>query len=808
MHRVLRLIGVLALILGTALLPPGPAHAADDEVRRLDAQFEVQPDGSMLVRYELHWRFAEKGRHGIDFRIATRENWEPDPSQDVVYRVDDIEVSSPSGAPATFTERTSGYGSEEEIVLRIGDPNIELDTRDASYVISYRLDGAMRTFDGIPELQWDVISDNYPEIEEFIVTVSGPDGVDRARCDSSPDTECTDEIRDGAAHFRAEDVTSATSVYVQFPPGSVDNAEPTLEQRRLSAPEQQEHESLVEVDPDGSARVRHEMQYLLPVDDESETLRLEVAERLPWDVDRDQVIEYSDVSVTDQDGQALAWTDAGVRGQHSNRKRQLEVEVPVDPTDPAVTVIFEYTTRGAVVVDGDLAVLRFSPVLASSYSVPRTVEFRMPGPVRTVRMLSIGRDPGVRESTDPQVSVDGSTARGAWEGSDGPVITNEVLSVEFAASSLTGAVPPLVDSLDKEHRRTTRLGWATGVGGGLGLAGLGVALGRLRLGRDRRYANVPPGVIDGNGPVRPVRRSDEVPVVFGAPEAPLHIAGLLRDREFEPIHMGAVLVDLAVKGAVTLRSHPLGVARAGEVEGLTHTEREIVRDATDHPNDMLSPARARLMRAAIERDQQNYLKDRHWFQPDRDGWRFLLTIAALAVPLLAGLWFIGRLGVDNEFMLWMLLVFGAGVGFVAARSRGSRPALQARGRAVLDEVEGFRTYLATAEAEQLNFEADRDIYRRYLPWAVLFDLTDRWTRVCQQVAESGRIDPPDTSFIAATSIGNLGSELKTFTSNMRSTSAPPSSSSSSSGGSGGGSSGFSSGGGGGGGGGGTSASSW
>jgi len=174
MHRVLRLIGVLALILGTALLPPGPAHAADDEVRRLDAQFEVQPDGSMLVRYELHWRFAEKGRHGIDFRIATRENWEPDPCQDVVYRVDDIEESSPSGAPATFTERTSGYGSEEEIVLRIGDPNIELDTRDASYVISYRLDGAMRTFDGIPELQWDVISDNYPEIEEFIVTVSGP----------------------------------------------------------------------------------------------------------------------------------------------------------------------------------------------------------------------------------------------------------------------------------------------------------------------------------------------------------------------------------------------------------------------------------------------------------------------------------------------------------------------------------------------------------------------------------------------------------------------------------------------------------
>lgn len=130
---------------------------------------------------------------------------------------------------------------------------------------------------------------------------------------------------------------------------------------------------------------------------------------------------------------------------------------------------------------------------------------------------------------------------------------------------------------------------------------------------------------------------------------------------------------------------------------------------------------------------------------------------------------------------------------------------------MLDQVEGFHTYLATAEAEQLADEADHDIFQRYLPWAVLFDLTERWTRVCQDLASQGRIATPDFAFVAgAASVSEFTRSMDSFTSGIGSASTPVSSGGSGSGGSSSGFSGggFSGGGGGGGGGGGTSASSW
>ena len=76
-------------------------------------------------------------------------------------------------------------------------------------------------------------------------------------------------------------------------------------------------------------------------------------------------------------------------------------------------------------------------------------------------------------------------------------------------------------------------------------------------------------------------------------------------------------------------------------------------------------------------------------------------------------------------------------------ARGQRTAL---GRAWTDQVEGFRTYIATAEADQLQFEEGEDIFSKYLPWAVLFGLAERWVRVCEQAIALGRLRQPDASW--------------------------------------------------------------
>jgi hypothetical protein len=74
--------------------------------------------------------------------------------------------------------------------------------------------------------------------------------------------------------------------------------------------------------------------------------------------------------------------------------------------------------------------------------------------------------------------------------------------------------------------------------------------------------------------------------------------------------------------------------------------------------------------------------------------------------------------------------------------RGQR---RAEGRAICDQVEGFRSYLATAEADQLNSEEDEDIFSKCLPWAIIFELADLWAKICADMVAMGRL-PNETPY--------------------------------------------------------------
>jgi uncharacterized membrane protein YgcG len=130
------------------------------------------------------------------------------------------------------------------------------------------------------------------------------------------------------------------------------------------------------------------------------------------------------------------------------------------------------------------------------------------------------------------------------------------------------------------------------------------------------------------------------------------------------------------------------------------------------------------------------------------------------------------------------------------------------GRRLLDEIEGFRTYLSTAEEDRLNLinpPADTPaLFEAYLPWALALDVEQAWANrfasVLSQAGKDGECYSPawhsgtgwsstDTTHFAS----GLGDSLASA---ISSASSPPGSSS---GGNGGGSSGGGGGGGGGGG---------
>jgi uncharacterized membrane protein YgcG len=131
-----------------------------------------------------------------------------------------------------------------------------------------------------------------------------------------------------------------------------------------------------------------------------------------------------------------------------------------------------------------------------------------------------------------------------------------------------------------------------------------------------------------------------------------------------------------------------------------------------------------------------------------------------------------------------------------------------RGRNVMDEIEGFKMYLSTAEQDRLNLlhppEKTPELFEKYLPYALALDVDQEWAEQFAEVfasaAAAGRPYSPywySGYYGSNKSIGNITSGLNSsLGSSISSASNAPGSSS------GGGGGGFSGGGGGGGGGGG------
>jgi len=357
----------------------------------------------------------------------------------------------------------------------------------------------------------------------------------------------------------------------------------------------------------------------------------------------------------------------------------------------------------------------------------------------------------------------------------------------------------------------------------------GKLLGRRR--RDQRYAGFPPGTVppEGLAPQTETDRLDEkrIPVAFAPPDITVAEGGLLVDGKADTTEVAATLVDLAVRGAVRIETTDdvrtavlvdVGIATAPHEKALLTglfpkqqpgAEVRLLAPAVGDTR----PARAAETMVDALRKQ---VEERRWYtrMPRRSkvvesagyGWMSLGCGAFLAA--LAGLiglivWMVkfgapSWLGPAIVVVVPVLAVLSGVLDVVLERRRGRRTAL---GRALTDQVIGFRQYLTTAEANQLRFEDGEDIFSRYLPWAVVLGLADRWQQLCQQLVESGRLTAAPTWYSGPTTYYESGWTASTMnttfaqppaastgggTSSGFSTSSSSSSSSSGGGGGGGG----------------------
>ena len=393
--------------------------------------------------------------------------------------------------------------------------------------------------------------------------------------------------------------------------------------------------------------------------------------------------------------------------------------------------------------------------------------------------------------------------------------------------------------------------WIGGIGAPvLALAVMGMLV--WTRGRDERYAELTPGLSPvpspAGGPNGPgatsatgatgttgapatVRGgSPTVAVQFQPPKGVQPgMVGTIIDETANPIDVSATVIDLAVRGFLRIEENEGGgmfsrtdwtLTRldppAGErllpyerslLDGIFSTRGDVVQ-LSELKNTFASTLKS------IQRQMYQEVVTRGWFrsspQTQRGVWQGLGVVIAVLGGLLL---FYGRPAISAILGGGFSGGVALGIGLVLAGAivwvlGGRMAAKTAEGSAVLAQSLGFKEYLTTAEAGQIAFEEASNVFSRYLPYAVVFGVADRWARTFAEVARAAEVanQPllmptwyvwsgnafPDFTSIAA------GVESFSTTSTGTFTSTPGSS----------GSSGFGGGGFSGGGGGGSSSGSW
>jgi uncharacterized membrane protein YgcG len=291
------------------------------------------------------------------------------------------------------------------------------------------------------------------------------------------------------------------------------------------------------------------------------------------------------------------------------------------------------------------------------------------------------------------------------------------------------------------------------------VGGVVLAVRRVRrVGRDRAYLGLTPGLRPGAGLTSGSGFRDKrapVAVQFTPPDG-VHPGqvGTLVDEKADPVDVTATLVDLAVRGYLRIEAVPRSDPKK---EPKDWTLVQLERPA----GDALEPYEATLLNALFTGRSSVTLSDlrttfassmksvqdglyedvtkRGWFRSNPSSVRAAWFAAGIALVVAGGVvgFFLLAAGITWRGVVLVPIALAI-VGVVVMALANRAPARTADGTAVLAQTLGFRQYIATAEANQIRFEEGQDIFSRYLPYAIVFGLTDRWARVFAELAAQGR----------------------------------------------------------------------
>jgi Predicted membrane protein (DUF2207) C-terminal domain/Predicted membrane protein (DUF2207) N-terminal domain len=387
-----------------------------------------------------------------------------------------------------------------------------------------------------------------------------------------------------------------------------------------------------------------------------------------------------------------------------------------------------------------------------------TVAVHAPAPIERVACFT-----GPSGATDPCAAV-------SSEGTDATfrarrLFPFEGISVVVALprDAVTPTPAPILrerQTFANEFRVTPIRGGFAGV---LALALLGwIGVTQWRSGRDRRFRGSPiDQVMGGSGGDETVPIGDadtSAPVEFAPPDGlrPGQI-GTLIDERANTLDVTATIIDLAVRGFLTIQEIPKEgwfgkpdwrlIKLEKDPGELLPYERSLL-DGLFHDGDevLMSSLRATFADRLRKVEEKLYgdVVEEGWFlrRPDRvrTNWTALAICALIGSVILtwvlARVWRIGIVGVP--FVLASLLLWWG-----AKRM----PSRTAKGTAMLRRIRGFQTVIDKAETNMARWAEQENVFTRYLPYAIVFGLTEKWAKAFEGL---GAPEPDATTWYVGT----------------------------------------------------------
>ncbi|WP_219463072.1 DUF2207 domain-containing protein [Nonomuraea rhizosphaerae] len=394
----------------------------------------------------------------------------------------------------------------------------------------------------------------------------------------------------------------------------------------------------------------------------------------------------------------------------------------------------EYDVKGAVTAAGDIEELRWFAVNGWSQPVTKaTVTVTGPGQVQNLSCFA-----------GALTSAIGCTSASMDHGATEAVFEQQNLGAGQALTVVVGYAKGSTSGTPILERRFSLAGAFTlnAVTGGALAALLVLLLGGVALlywtrGRDARVVG------HDHGKVAPVQNGH-----FSPPDGvrPGQI-GTLVDEQADVVDVTATIVDLAVRGYLRIDEQPRQTYDAPDwtlvrlpnapVNALLPYEKALYDAIFDGRDVVLLSQLSGSFASHLGKVRDALYADvvtQGWFarRPDTERTRWtvagvvLIVVGLLATVALA--WF------TTYGLLGLAVVIAGGA---LAAGGPYMPAKTAKGSAALAHTLGFREYLFSGDLGEVPEQHRVELFSRYLPYAVIFDGVEHWSRVVASVTGNG-----------------------------------------------------------------------